>query len=358
VIVRSGPTLLLALIVCAGCRKTAVAEEDTAAPLGVVTQTVRLETLRATVSGPAVVTPAAIGDWTIYPPETGRIAELPKAEGEAVHPGDVLVRFDFANLTGEISARTTAVATATARVDAAKAQLTKISSLYDRGYIARNDFDSAKNAVESAELDLGHAKTQLTGAVAAAERATIKARFAGIVAKRFHSEGDLVNGAATDPVLRVVDPTQVQVAMIVPVQDLTRIQVGQQGTILSTNGAEPATVVSRPSPADPRTTTQEIRLAFTNPATLAVDAPVQVEILLAERLNVAALPASAVLRAEDGRSFVMVAGVDGRAHRRDVHLGLAARDRVEIIAGVTPGDRVIVKDVAQVPEGALVNIER
>jgi RND family efflux transporter MFP subunit len=355
---RVPASLLLLLIAATGCRKTAVAEEDAAAPLAVETQTVRLETLRATVSGPGVVTPAAMADWTIYPQETGRVAELPKAEGEAVKPGDLLVRFDFANLGAELSARESEITTATARVDAAKAQLSKVSAMYDRGYSARIELDSARNAVASAELDLTRAKAQLAAAEGAAERATVRARFPGVVAKRFHNEGDLVNGAVTDPVLRVVDPTQVQVSMTVPVQDLARIQAGQLATIVSANGAEPARVTSRPSPDDPRATTQEIRLAFANPATLPIDAPVQVEILLAERPNVTAIPASAVLRADDGRPFVMVAGVDGRAHRRDVHLGLAARDRVEIIAGVTPGDRVIVKNVSQVPEGALLNIER
>jgi multidrug efflux pump subunit AcrA (membrane-fusion protein) len=159
-------------------------------------------------------------------------------------------------------------------------------------------------------------------------------------------------------VLRVVDPTHLQVAMTVPVQDLAKIQVGQSATIASVNGTEPGTVVSRPLPEDPRAATQEIRLSFTNPVTLTVDAPVQVEIAIAERTNVPAVPAAAVLRAEDGRAFVMVAGVDGRAHRRDVHPGLATRDRVEVIAGVTPGDRVIVKDAAQVPEDALLSVER
>jgi RND family efflux transporter MFP subunit len=360
VIVRRGRALLLAglLTASAGCSKARVDEESPSGPMAVETQTVRLETLRATVSGPGVVAPAAVADWTIYPPETGHVAELPKAEGEAVTAGDVLVRFEFANLTGEVNAREADVAAGSVRVEAAKAQLAKVSALYDRGYTARNEFDSAKNAVASAELDLSRAKTQLTAANAAAERATIRARFAGVVAKRFHSEGDLVNGTPADPVLRVVDPTQVQVAMTVSVQDLARIQAGQRATIASANGAEPAAVASRPSPDDPRATTQEIRLAFTNPPTLAVDTPVQVEILLAERPNVAALPAAAVLRTEDGQAFVMVAGVDGRAHHRDVHLGLAVRDRVEIIAGVTPGDRVITRNVSQVPEGTLLSFER
>jgi RND family efflux transporter MFP subunit len=356
---KTVPVLCCLLAALAGCRKAAVAEESgVTAPMAVQTQIVRLETLRATISGAGVVTPAPLADWTIYSPETGRVAELPKAEGEAVNPGDVLVRFDYANLSSDLHAREADVAAATTRLEGAKAQLAKVSAMFDRGYTSRNEFDAAKNAVSAADLDLSRAKMQLTAANDATERATIKARFAGVVAKRFHNEGDLVNGAMTDPVLRVVDPTRVQVAMTVPVQELTKIQAGQAATILSANGAEPAAVASRPSPDDPRATTQEIRLAFGGPPTLTVDAPVQVEILLAERPNVAAVPASAVLRAEDGRAFVMVAGVDGRAHRRDVHLGLAAGDRVEIIAGVTPGDRVIVRDAAQVPEGALLSAER
>ena len=89
-----------------------------------------------------------------------------------------------------------------------------------------------------------------------------------------------------DPILRVVDPTSLQVAVTVTVQDLDKIQVGQPATIVSVNGQEPGTVAVRPLPQDPRAATQEIRVSFSNPtSTLPVDSPVQVEIILAERQN-------------------------------------------------------------------------
>ena len=347
-----------ACLSAAGCRDRAPANAEVQEPASVTIQTARLETLRATVTGRGTVTPAAAADWTIYPPETGRVVALPKAEGETVEPGDVLVRFDFANATEDVNARQSGVLAAITRVDSAKTELTKVSGLFDRGYAPRNNYEAAKNAVARAEMDLARAKQQLDAATAAAERAVIKARFPGVVARRFHNEGDLVNGSINDPVLRVVDPTRLQVAMTVSIQQLAQVVPGQQATIVSSNGSEPGSVVLRPMTTDPHATSQEIRLAFTNPSTAAVDSPVHVEILLDERPNVVALPTAAIVKAEDGSMFVMIAGADGRAHRRDVRVGLTVGDRSEIVSGVTPGDHVIIKSPDPVADGALIAIER
>ena len=49
-----------------------------------------------------MVTPAPGADWTIVAPEPARIAELPKAEGDRVAAGDVLVRFDIPTLAAGV----------------------------------------------------------------------------------------------------------------------------------------------------------------------------------------------------------------------------------------------------------------
>lgn len=339
--------MLVTLPACS--RKPAATEEAGVEPVAVIVEVTRLLTLRSTINGNGIVVPAAAGDWTIYAPETGRIDELPKAEGAEVKPGDVLVRFEFGNTSADLSAREGDLAAANARLGTAQQQLARVSSMFDRGYASRAELDTAKNAVALAELDITRIKQQLQTAKDAADRAVIKARFAGIVAKRYHNEGDLVTASMTDPVLRVVDPQRVQVAMSIPVQDLAQIQAGQTATVLSASGVAPVAVFARPTPTDPQATLQEIRLAFAGPTTLALDSPVQVEILLAERAGVIALPGTAILKTADGSPFVMVAGDDGRAHRRDVRLGLITRERSEITTGLSPGERVIVK----APSGAL-----
>jgi membrane fusion protein (multidrug efflux system) len=324
----------------------------------VTLETVREQTLRATLNGPGVVIPAVAGDWTVYAAEMGHIASLPRGEGDAVEAGDVLVRFEYGNTTSEVSARELDVSAAERRIETARVELARVSSMYDRGYTSRNEFESATSAVTSAELELARARQQLDAAREMADRAVVRARFSGVVASLFRREGDLVNGTAMDPVLRVVDPSNLEVAMKVAAADLPRIQTGQPATIVSVLGAEPATVLSPPVGGDPNAATQDVRVAFVAPTALPMDTAVQVEVLVAERAGVAAVPSEALLEDVDGQWYVMIVGADGLARRRDVRTGLAALGRVEIVEGLAPGDQVVARNPAEVSDGTLVASDR
>ena len=73
------------------------------------------------------------------------------------------------------------------------------------------------------------------------------ARFPGVVIKKFHSKGDLVAGGESDPILRVVDPAKIQVALQVPVDQAERIQQGQIATVQADVANEMATVALKAS---------------------------------------------------------------------------------------------------------------
>ena len=66
----------------------------------------------------------------------------------------------------------------------------------------------------------------MQAAVALSDRAVVRAPFAGVVAQRFHNPGDLVEAAASDPVLKVINPSQLQVVAAVPASELSRVVVG------------------------------------------------------------------------------------------------------------------------------------
>ena len=346
------------LVTSCSRKDTSSAPETGAAdPVGVAVEVMRLQTLRSTINASGTVVPATSADWTIYAPENGRIDELPKAEGADVKVGDVLVKFDYGNIAADVTAREGDVASATARLTAAQTALARVQSVFDRGAASKAELDTAKGAVASVEVDVARAKQQLQVAKDTLEKATIKARFAGVVAKRYHNEGDLVSASPTDPVLRVVDPQRVQVSASIAIKDIAQVQPGQAVTVLSPSGVEPATVATRPAPEDPTATMQDMRFAFVGPTTLTLDTPVQIEILLAERTGIIAVPNAAILRSADGAPYVMVAS-DGRAHRKDVHVGLVGKDRTEIMSGLNAGERVIVKDAAGIVEGTLVLADR
>ena len=180
--------LLAAASGCGGCRQgSGEAANGANEPAGVSVEVARLQTLRSTVTGSGLIAPNAAGDWTIFAPETGRVAELPKAEGDAVQPGDLLARFEYGSLSADISAREAELATANGRLGAAQAQVTKITGMFDRGFAARAELEAAKGEVTAAELDIARLKQQLQAATGAAEHASVKARFAGVIAKKFHN---------------------------------------------------------------------------------------------------------------------------------------------------------------------------
>jgi RND family efflux transporter MFP subunit len=340
-----------------GCSRSATTA-DVAPPVLVTTTVARTETVRDTLTANGTVVPAAAADWTIVAPENAEIAELPRNEGDTVQAGDLLVRFDIPSISEDLAGRQADVAAAATRVESAKKELAKISALNDQGMVARNQLDAAKAAVVDAQAAATLAQAQLDRAVAASGRAKITAKFPGTVVKVWHQQGDLAVASDTDPVMRVVDPTRLQVAVILSLAELARVAPGQSATVSTPGGAAvTAMVTSRPTPPNDAATSVEIRLSFSAPTTLAADTPVEVEILLDERPNAVVVPRGAVQKDEDS-TYVMIAGDDGRAHRHDVRLGLTTRDLAQVVSGVAVGDRVITRAANELIDGMAVQVER
>lgn len=321
--------------------------------------TVRTGELRDVANASGTVVPSSVADVTIYATEPADIVELTKKAGDPVAPGDILVRFDIASLNQEIAAAQLGVLEAQTRVDRAQADLTRQTTLFERGIASRNTFDASRLEQSAAQTLLTLARNRLEAVQSGQVRAVVRAAFAGVVAEVWHQEGDAVRPDTSDPILRVIDPTRVQVAVQLPVVQLARVAVGQIATVRAIAGAadEPATVVSRAQSADPSAPTGEVRLGFSNPATLPLETPVSVEILLERRPDALLVPAQAIGRDDTG-TFVMVAGHDGLAHRRAVRLGLITPQLVQVSSGLTDGEQVVVSQLGELADQASIVISR
>ena len=351
-------TLLLCLLSVAGCASPPPENEatvtTTAVPVEV--EVVRLGTIESILDITGVVTPAPGTDWVITAPDAGRIAELPKAEGDAVRAGDLLVRFDIPSLTAGLAGHRAELTQARARVESTRAAVTRLTGLVDRGIAARREVEEAQRDLAEAEGALARSESDVVAASALAERAAVIARFNGVVAKRWHSPGDFVDASATDPILRVIDPQALQVVAAVPVADLGRVRPGERGLATGPGGdPEAVVVVARPGQLDPTGSVGEVRLAFATATRLTSGTTVQVSISADRRTNVMLVPATAIVR-EGTDTFVMVAGEDKKAHRQDVTLGLSAGAQVEIVTGLKAGDRAIIRGQLALPDGAAVTV--
>jgi multidrug efflux pump subunit AcrA (membrane-fusion protein) len=71
------------------------------------------------------------------------------------------------------------------------------------------------------------------------------------------------------------------------------------------------------------------------------------------RPNTLAVPVEAIRRG-DNKTSVLVLDADNRVQSREVQLGVESSDNVEILAGLTEGERVIVGNLGSYQPGELV----
>ncbi len=348
-----------ALFLIAGCGRQPAEEIDTTAAPAVTTVTVTPGTVEDLVTASGSVAAAPGADFTVTAPEAGRIAELPKAEGERVRPGDLLVRFEIPSLSTDLSTRQAEVQEAQARVENAQASATRLTTLVDHGVAAQKDLEDAKRELAEARAVLAQAQSGSRNASLLQSRTVVRAPFAGVIAKRNHNPGDLVDAGAADVILRVIDPSRLQVVAAVAIPDLARVHVGNPVRVMvaGRDEAEPGRVLTRPAAVDPGGVTADVRLALDGPTELAVGTPLRVEIVVEQRANALAVTPDAILH-EDEATYVMVAGDDKKAHRRNVTIGLTTPKQVEITGGLKPGDAVITQGQQGLPDGSAITIAK
>lgn len=193
---------------------------------------------------------------TITAPVSGRIARRPAGEGDRVARGELLVALDEADVQPVVAQAEAEVADLRAQLrseeiradsdrkalareqavrDSARRQLQRTRSLQDSNVASQRDVDSARDALEQAELAvilreqslaehparLGSLEARLQRAGAALEtarrdarRATARAPFDGVVARVEVAVGDRVS--ANTPLLSVYQPQAVEVRARIP----------------------------------------------------------------------------------------------------------------------------------------------
>jgi RND family efflux transporter MFP subunit len=348
---RFAVAAIVALV--SACSKPAVEQVETKAAAPVTTMTVSPQLVEQVIVASGIVSAAPGADWTITAPEAARILELPKAEGDPVKPGDLLVRFEIPALETDLATRRAEVQAAQAHVDNAQANVTRLETLVDHGVAAQKELEDARRDLAEAKAALGQAQAAAQNATALESRSIVRARFRGIVVKRGHNPGDMVEATSADVILRVIDPTSLQVVAAVAIPDLTRVRIGRPVRIIvpGVEDSEAGKVLTRPAAVDPTGVSADVRISFGKATHLAAGTPVRVEIVADEHPSALAVPVGAVLH-EDEDTFVMIAGADKKAHKTKVATGLTTPKLIEIMSGLKPGDAVIVQGQQGLPDGA------
>jgi HlyD family secretion protein len=222
-----------------------------------------------------------------------------------------------------------------------------ITQARNQAAIAKKHLDTLlaigkQQELKAAAGQLESAKGKYSGAKAQLSYSEIRSPIDGVVTERPLYPGEMATTGT--PIVTVMDVSSVIAKAHIPQADAALLKVGDQGTMTTPGIEKPiegkVTVVS---PAlDPNSTTVEVWLLAKNPKhELRPGTSVEVSLTAKTLENALVVPAAAVLTAPDGTSTVMVAGSDNRAHQKTVQLGIRQGDDVQILEGVTVGEKVV-----------------
>ena len=240
-------------------------------------------------------------------------------------------------------------------LDQAAVELTNARNQYElaQKHLEAMNAVGKQQTMKSAKGQLESAQGKYEGAAAELSYSEIRSPINGVVTDRPLYPGEMASTGT--PLLTIMDTSQLVARAHIPQQSAALLKVGDPATVtLPGTQASFSGKVSVISPAlDPNSTTVEIWVQLKNPAgKLKAGSAVQLSATAQSIADALAIPAVALLTAQDGATTVMVAGSDGHAHQRSVKAGIREGNQVQIVDGLTPGERVVASGAYGLPDNS------
>ena len=308
----------------------------------------------------------------------GYIREISVDIGDHVRKGQVLAVLEIPELVAEVQAAQAAVHHAEEEIQRAHSDVSRaeadsaalhanaerlVSTDKARpGLIAQQELDdaTAKDRASQAQVDasksaLAAARQQLEVAranqqhfAALSDYARITAPYDGVVTWRFSDTGALVQAGTSNtsglPVVTIAQVNVLRLRIPVPESLASKVRNGDTADVhVQATGEHFTGKVARFTDSlDPSTRTMQVEIDVPNPNYhLQPGMYADVRLNANSRVNALTIPIEAIRRGESKNS-VLVLDTENRVQPRDVVLGVEGSNEVEILSGLSEGERVLV----------------
>lgn len=338
---------------------------------------------------------------TVSSKVTGKIVEVNVEEGMAVREGQILARLDDANVSAalrlmeaQLEAARRAINETEVRLADAERTLKRREQLRADGLIPEADLDQARAEVQSLQARIAASREQVTVAERQValqqtelDNMVIRAPFSGVALSKDAQPGEMVSpvsaggGFTRTGISTIVDMKSLEIEVDVNESYINRVAAGQPVTAVLDAYPDwqiPGRVITMVPTADRQKATVLVRIAF-EPSTSAgssraasrddaldprilPDMGVKVTFLREDAASAEAaskptalVPKSAV-RSSGGTSHVFVVRGDV-VERRAIQTAGTDGDRLEVAAGLSAGDRVVIAPPESLGDGARITVK-
>jgi RND family efflux transporter MFP subunit len=318
---------------------------------------------------------------------TGKVIDVLIEEGHPVKAGQVLAHLDdtqaraaFALAEAQLAASKKGMAEDEAKLAQAELDLNRRQSLLTQKVVGKAEVDDAQSLVNSTKARIEYSRQQITVAERQVEMqktnlddTVIRAPFAGMVISKDAQAGEMISpvsaggGFTRTGIGTIVDMGSLEIEVDVNEAYINRVKDRQK--VEATLDAYPdwqipAHVITTIPSADRQKATVKVRIGFEHldprmlpdmgvKVSFLADAPAMGQAAPAPRVVV---PKGAV-RSSGGKSVVFVLK-DDRVERRAVGVGLENGDLVELVSGVSAGERVVVDGPPTLKDGDKVRVQQ
>ena len=295
-------------------------------------------------------TVVSVRDAVIAAETSGKVLSVSYV-GDVIEEGQSLAEIDAKNATQMVAQR--------------RADLDRLKSLYKyhKDYYARVNIDEEKLGIpeigiaelksnmETAKADVASAAAALTSAENDLARTSILAPFPGRVVSQSIQQGEYAQIGS--PIVRLVDTSTLEVSAQVPA---ALVQPLAPGTMLEVSGLGKSVLAPLRAlvpVGDEVSRTMELRVELKETDFL-VGSPVRVSLPSAQPKEVVAIPRDAVILRTNAQ-YVFVVDDEGKAHRKDVQLGYAQGDMIEVVGDVADLATVVIRGGERLRDGQAVS---
>lgn len=288
-------------------------------------------------------------------------------EGAEVKAGDVLFKLDRKPLLEKLSAATGALGEAKAALNKYKTDVARLTPLYEKRAIPKQDLDNALASVDVGEAGVITAEARVESAQIDVGYCEVKAPITGLIGAKQVSIGELVGkGEPTllatmstlDPIWFYCNVSEVEYMRAqVKSQEIGR-EIAKLPLSLSLGDGkvrpDQGKFVFIDRAVDAKTGTLRIRAEFPNKDKLLRPGMfARVNVDLGVRKDSVLIPERALVELQ-GKTFVWVVGKDGKASQRPVKVGEQVESNFVILEGLQSGEHIIVEGLQKAREGATV----
>ena len=159
----------------------------------------------------------------------GRLAEVLVREGDRVTKGQVLARFEAAELQAKVNERRSALEAARADARWTSRDRSDKESLASRNIVSQSAADQARATAENRSSMVSVAEAQLEVAMRNLADAQVLAPFDGVVGERIANQGESL--PIDGKILALLDTSHVEIAAQMPAADVVRLRVDQSAAV-------------------------------------------------------------------------------------------------------------------------------